>query len=113
MVSTEADEGPVELRRAQARTAVEVAAYQEPHAVRGETAQDTAVDLGVALLKCATRSDELKSEGSGAALASHALVATPSAHGWASSAWVRGAADSAPLAGLLSRAQRSQEQPGR
>ncbi|KAH8053708.1 calcium-dependent cysteine-type endopeptidase [Aureococcus anophagefferens] len=45
-------------------------------AVRGETAQDTAVDLGVALLKCATRSDELKSEGSGAALASHALVAS-------------------------------------
>ncbi|KAH8051317.1 calcium-dependent cysteine-type endopeptidase [Aureococcus anophagefferens] len=68
--------GEALLVEAYARTAVEVAAYQEPHAVRGETAQDTAVDLGVALLKCATRSDELKSEGSGAALASHALVAS-------------------------------------
>lgn len=47
-----------------ARNAVEVACYQEPHAVRGEDAASTAVDLGVALLKCATRSDETLNEGS-------------------------------------------------
>ena len=43
---------------AYARTRLDVALYQEPHAVRqGEAGAATALDLGCAVVKCASRSD--------------------------------------------------------
>mmetsp|Transcript_22106 Transcript_22106/g.68144 ORF Transcript_22106/g.68144 Transcript_22106/m.68144 type:complete len:568 (-) Transcript_22106:20-1723(-) len=48
-----------------ARTACDVAIYQEPHAERGESGIRSALDLGCAVLKCASRSDVALREAAG------------------------------------------------